>query len=72
MTGMQAFPNSTDLAEWNTQNWEASGSPWTILYGSGVGGGATVTPVKQGSGTDPYFSASTDRSVPPATPTACR
>lgn len=59
MTGMQSFPNSTSLSEWGAQNWEASGSPWTILYGSGVGGGATVPVVKLGTESAPYFSSTT-------------
>ena len=59
MTGMQSFPNSTSLSEWGAQNWEASGSPWTILYGSGVGGGATIPVVKLGTESAPYFSSTT-------------
>jgi hypothetical protein len=50
------FPVSTDLESWHGMSWEAAGSPWEIIYGTGLHGGASAVPLAQGDGTDDAFS----------------
>lgn len=50
------FPESTDLESWHDMSWETAGSPWEIIYGTGLHGGAAAVPLAQGDGTDLPFS----------------
>ena len=53
--GMRPFPYSQQLNGWQEMNWEDPDAPWSILCGTGTGGGYPVTPVHQGSPGGDYF-----------------
>ena len=58
MSGMRTYPYSTDLEPWsNYDSWEAGDPSWVVLFGTGAGGGGSITPLIQGTQTTAVFTA---------------
>ena len=60
MTGMPAYPVSTDLEKWHAFDWEANANGrWKVLFGTGGSGGTAISRLVQGSTGSRTFGSST-------------
>jgi hypothetical protein len=60
MSGIQAFPRSTDLDGWCSYSWESAEMPWEVVFGDGTLGETAINPVAFTEGQVDYTYISED------------